>query len=188
MTQLQPERGAASRYARVRKFESSTANQYNQAEKGNGCVSKPRVKARGFDLHQARDVCARSQHLPRWGNHMPIAAPRPCTHPGCGALVRDGSGRCDKHPRTVWKKHADAPKRVTGRKLQAMRAALFARCPLCAECERQGRVTVATLRDHIIPLAEGGTDADDNIQGLCSPCHEAKTQAEAARGRQRAAG
>ncbi len=69
-----------------------------------------------------------------------------------------------------------------------MRATLFAAKPLCAECERHGRVTVATLRDHITPLAEGGTDADDNIQGLCGPCHEGKTLAEALRGRKRAGG
>ena len=96
---------------------------------------------------------------------MPIAAPRRCTHPGCGALVRDGSGRCAAHPRPAWKKATGATKRVTGRKLQAMRAALFARDPLCAECKRYGRVTLATLRDHITPLAEGGADSDDNVQG-----------------------
>lgn len=119
---------------------------------------------------------------------MPQAAPRPCTQPGCGALVRDGSGRCALHPRPAWKKAAGATKRITGRKLQAMRAALFTRDPLCAECKRFGRVTLATLRDHIIPLAEGGQDSDDNVQGLCHACHEGKTLAEALRGRNRWAG
>ena len=118
---------------------------------------------------------------------MPVSAPRPCTQPGCGALVRDGSGRCAKHPRPAWKKEGGGTKRVTGRRLQAMRADLFMRDPLCAECRRQGRVTRATLRDHIIPLAEGGQDTDDNTQGLCDACHEGKTLAEALRGRKRAA-
>lgn len=119
---------------------------------------------------------------------MPIAAPRPCTHPGCGVLVRDGSGRCAKHPKPQWSKPANATKRITGRKLQAMRADLFARDPLCAECKRQGRVTLATQRDHIKPLAEGGADTDDNVQGLCAPCHDAKSKTEAARGVRRAWG
>lgn len=119
---------------------------------------------------------------------MPIAAPRPCTHPGCGVLVRDGSGRCANHPKPQWSKPATATKRITGRKLQAMRADLFARDPLCAECKRQGRVTLATQRDHIKPLAEGGADTDDNVQGLCAPCHDAKSKTEAARGVRRAWG
>lgn len=119
---------------------------------------------------------------------MPIAAPRPCTHPGCGVLVRDGSGRCAKHPKPQWSKPATATKRITGRKLQAMRADLFARDPLCAECKQQGRVTLATQRDHIKSLAEGGTDTDDNVQGLCADCHEAKSKAESARGVRRAWG
>lgn len=68
-----------------------------------------------------------------------------------------------------------------------MRAALFTSNPLCVECERLGRVTLATQRDHIKPLAEGGTDDDSNVQGLCHDCHEGKSLAEALRGRRRAA-
>lgn len=119
---------------------------------------------------------------------MPIAAPRPCSHPGCGVLVRDGTGRCAKHPKATWAKKPTAAKRVTGRKLQRLRAELFERDPLCAECKRQGRVTLATQRDHIQPLEEGGEDAETNVQGLCADCHDAKSKAERARGVQRAWG
>jgi 5-methylcytosine-specific restriction protein A len=69
-----------------------------------------------------------------------------------------------------------------------MRAELFSANPLCVECQRQGRVTQATQRDHIVPLAEGGADDDTNVQGLCHECHEAKSGAEAARGRRRSMG
>lgn len=116
---------------------------------------------------------------------MPIAAPKPCSYPGCGVLVRDGSSRCGKHPREVWAKKPTATKRITGRRLQAMRAGLFSRNPLCVECERLGRVTLATQRDHITPLAEGGSDDESNVQGLCYTCHENKSLAESLRGRQR---
>lgn len=119
---------------------------------------------------------------------MPKSAPRPCNQPGCGVLVRDGGNRCPRHPKEVWVKPPDATKRITGRKLQRMRAALFTRDPLCAECRRHGRVTLATQRDHIKPLAEGGLDDESNEQGLCHACHEAKSLAEAARGRRRATG
>lgn len=69
-----------------------------------------------------------------------------------------------------------------------MRAALFRRDPLCAECKRNGLVRLATQRDHIIPLAEGGLDDDSNTQGLCHECHEGKSLAESLRGRRRAIG
>jgi 5-methylcytosine-specific restriction protein A len=53
---------------------------------------------------------------------------------------------------------------------------------------KQGRVTLATQVDHIVALVNGGTDDrfdDSNRQGLCDPCHDAKTAldlAEARRG------
>jgi 5-methylcytosine-specific restriction protein A len=97
--------------------------------------------------------------------------------------VHDGSGRCAAHVHEPWVKRPQAAKRIRGRKLQALRAALFRAAPLCAECERQGRVALATQRDHIRALEEGGTDTEDNVQGLCTACHEAKSQAEAQRGR-----
>lgn len=118
-------------------------------------------------------------------SNMPRSAPKPCSAPGCGVLVHDGSGRCAKHPRATWGKQPTATKRVTGRRLQQMRQELFRRSPLCAECERLGRVTLATQRDHIKPLAEGGTDDDDNVQALCGPCHEGKSLQERLRGQRR---
>lgn len=118
---------------------------------------------------------------------MPVSAPRPCSFPTCNMLVRDGSGRCDKHPRAAWVK-AKPVSRITGRRLQAMRAALFRRDPLCVECRRQGRAVPATQRDHVIPLAEGGLDDETNEQGLCEACHAAKSTLEAQRGRRRTSG
>lgn len=78
-----------------------------------------------------------------------------------------------------------ATKRITGRRLQTLRDRLFSSNPLCVECKRLGKVTLATQRDHIKPLAEGGADDDSNVQGLCHDCHEDKSLAEAFRGRRR---
>lgn len=64
-----------------------------------------------------------------------------------------------------------------------MRERLFSRQPLCEECQANGRVTLATIRDHKIPLAEGGADDESNEQALCEPCHDAKSLAERIRGR-----
>jgi len=76
-------------------------------------------------------------------------------------------------------------KRIGGRRLQAMRAALFEREPACRVCAAAGRTTLAVIRDHIINLAEGGTEADDNCQPLCQACSDAKTHREATRGKAR---
>ncbi|TYC93036.1 HNH endonuclease [Novosphingobium sp. BW1] len=57
---------------------------------------------------------------------------------------------------------------------------------LCQACLSQGRITskgsigedgkpVHLHVDHKTPKAKGGTDAPDNLQTLCGPCHEAKT-------------
>lgn len=111
---------------------------------------------------------------------MPNAAPRPCTV--CRALVHDGTSRCAKHKPAPWVRTANQVKRTTGRRLQRDRDALFRREPLCRECSKHGYTTLATIRDHIVSLAEGGTDDDNNVQPLCQACSDAKTAAESARG------
>ena len=119
---------------------------------------------------------------------MPLGAKRPCSYAGCGRIVAFGQSRCEKHPAKTWVKRPDSPKRVTGRKLQRKREQLFSARPLCAECDRHGRVSLATQRDHIVSLAEGGQDVDENTQGLCDECHAAKSEAERVRGVARARG
>lgn len=52
-------------------------------------------------------------------------------------------------------------------------------CGLCQECKRQGRTTVGYPVDHIVALADGGSDSDDNKETLCQPCHDAKSALEA---------
>jgi 5-methylcytosine-specific restriction protein A len=41
--------------------------------------------------------------------------------------------------------------------------------------------------DHVVPVAEGGTDEAWNLRAICPPCHKIKTQEEAKRGRRVAA-
>ena len=75
---------------------------------------------------------------------------------------------------------------MTGRRLQALRAALFEREPYCRVCAAAGRTTLATIRDHVVNLAEGGLDDDSNVQPLCRAHSDAKTHAESRRGQRRA--
>lgn len=48
---------------------------------------------------------------------------------------------------------------------------------VCSACKRVTLGQTAHV-DHIMPLEEGGTDDDGNLQTLCSSCHGAKTRAE----------
>lgn len=38
---------------------------------------------------------------------------------------------------------------------------------------------IATVADHIVALALGGTDTDDNMQAACAPCNQWKAALEA---------
>ena len=81
-----------------------------------------------------------------------------------------------------WTSNAPAPPRIRGRELQRRRVRLFARFPWCALCPKRGTRNLATIRDHKIPLAEGGRDDETNEQGLCQTCSDFKTREESARG------
>jgi 5-methylcytosine-specific restriction protein A len=112
---------------------------------------------------------------------VPNAPPKPCDV--CGTLVRDGTRRCVAHKPKPWVRTERQVKRTAGRALQRQREQLFRVEPLCRQCAREGRTALATIRDHIQPLAEGGGDDDANIQPLCRSCSDRKTAREAARGR-----
>ena len=105
---------------------------------------------------------------------------RMCNHPGCNKVSTERY--CPRHERVPWQHKRSVP-RITGRALQEARRRLFDEEPHCRECLRNGRITPATERDHIIPLKRGGTDTRENTQALCAECHRQKSQAEAAAAR-----
>ena len=94
-------------------------------------------------------------------------------------------GRCPAHTqvRPPWV-HTKPVVRVRGRKLQALRTQLFSQQPLCVLCLAlvPPRYRVATIRDHTVPLEEGGRDDGTNEQPLCEDCHTIKTNDERMRG------
>lgn len=115
---------------------------------------------------------------------MPRAAPRPCTYPGCGKLVHDGTGRCEQH-RHVERREADlqrgsAASRGYSAAWQRARAGFLKAHPLCVRCEQADLVTAATIVDHIVPH-RGDKErfwTRANWQPLCKPCHDRKTATE----------
>jgi len=88
----------------------------------------------------------------------PRAPPLPCRHPGCPALTP--TGYCEKHPKSpAW--HSSRPvDRPHGPRDQRLRR----RSSIANRSANAVSTLVATIRDHVRPLAEGGTDDADNIQ------------------------
>ena len=47
-------------------------------------------------------------------------------------------------------------------------------------CQACGLLTEQGCCDHKVPTSKGGTDDMGNLQWLCVPCHDAKTERESA--------
>lgn len=80
------------------------------------------------------------------------------------------AGPVDSKP---WQRKYTA-RTLQGATRQRARDLVFRRQPICAHCKAE----VSQELDHIIPISEGGTDAWENLQGLCITCHKAKTARE----------
>lgn len=88
-------------------------------------------------------------------------------------------------PRRVghgWQHTRTAEERGYGREHRAIRKQVLVEEPLCQICRAKGIVAATTIADHVVPLSRGGRTVRSNYQGLCGPCHKAKTAAEAAAG------
>ena len=112
---------------------------------------------------------------------MPWAPRTPCTHTGCPHL-----SPCPVHPVVAWRSSLARP-RIRGRALKRLRKQLFSKQPLCVRCQAMipPRVSLAVIRDHVSPLAEGGEDVESNVAAICRSCSDLKTAQESARGRAR---
>ena len=100
---------------------------------------------------------------------------RACTV--CGRI--SDKPRCPEHRRKPW----DGARHGRGPGWTRRRARILARDQgICHVCGQPGADEV----DHVIPLAEGGPDTDENCAAIHGrPCHADKTQREALRGRLR---
>lgn len=59
-------------------------------------------------------------------------------------------------------------RRLRGRAGQAQRQRRLDRTNgLCEHCEKEGKTTLASIVNHIVPLARGGPDTDENTENLC---------------------
>ena len=113
---------------------------------------------------------------------MPVGAPRPCNAPGCPNVTHERF--CEKHKSRAWRDGYDrhrpsAAIRGFGHAWRRLREVILTRDPICVNpFDIEGHVEPATEVDHIIPVRNGGTEAESNLQGLCKPCHSRKTAIE----------
>lgn len=101
----------------------------------------------------------------------------------CGTLIRRGS-RCRLHER-IHQQKRNQQRGGTGWAWQAIRQRILSRDGGCTETaphDCRGRLEV----DHIVPIEEGGPNADANLTTLCQVAHRAKGQRD--RERRRAMG
>ena len=118
---------------------------------------------------------------------MPRAAPTPCRHPGCGAVLVT-PGYCDAHRAVVHRDYGRARRGFDTERgfyqsaaWRAVRAAFLREHPLCAHCTARGRVVAAVVVDHVVPIKDGGARFDTrNCQALCISDHNAKSALERA--------
>ena len=108
---------------------------------------------------------------------------RPCRHPGCAALTREGY--CPRH------KPKPAARRVSAAYhswyslpvwTNDLRPAQLLAEPWCRDCARRGIRTRATVVDHVQPHRGDWDRFIDrgNLQSLCKGCHDRKTTREQA--------
>lgn len=121
---------------------------------------------------------------------MPWAPPRPCRHPGCGALSHEA--RCEKHRREK-RRQADAKRpgstaRGYGYRWQKASKAYLREHPLCELCFACGVTEASEVVHHKIPH-RGDPELfwdRSNWQALSKVCHDRETgQEDGTFGRQR---
>lgn len=109
---------------------------------------------------------------------MPSKPPRPCPTPGCPNLIEGPDRWCPpctrRRQRHTDRDRAPAGRRGYGATWRKLRTMKLARSPGCEWPE--GCTRAATDVDHIVPLAEGGTNLLENLRSLCHPHHSSVTQ------------
>lgn len=113
---------------------------------------------------------------------MPWNAKRPCRHEGCARLCERGQLYCPEHMkgRTSWqddRERGTAAQRGYDAEWRVARRYYLSGHPLCVDCQKEGRITPATVVDHIKPHRGDRRLFWDsnNWQSLCAHHHSLKT-------------
>ncbi len=106
---------------------------------------------------------------------MPYAPLSTCKHPGCPNVCK--GKYCDKHAKLHHEDRLSASARGYNSRWRRESKLFLQKHPLCCECKRHGRITPATVVDHITPHKGNQKLFWDktNWQPLCKRCHDIKT-------------
>jgi 5-methylcytosine-specific restriction protein A len=65
-----------------------------------------------------------------------------------------------------------------------LRRAKLEQEPFCRHCAKRGKLVVAHVVDHIVPMSKGGEPYPplEGLQSLCERCHNSKSSQETKRG------
>lgn len=122
---------------------------------------------------------------------MTSKPPRPCRHPGCSELTREGwcvahrPVKADRGESAEW--HRWYSRQIW---TQRLRPAQLLREPFCRDCAKKGLRELATRVDHVVPHRGSWALFIDpaNHQSLCERCHNRKTALEMAERRKKTSG
>jgi 5-methylcytosine-specific restriction protein A len=111
--------------------------------------------------------------MPFEGVFMPRKPLKPCAYPYCPNLTRERY--CSEH-KTLANREYNQQRSVEtsqryGYQWTKIRQLFLAKHPLCERCLLENRLIPATEVHHKLPLSDGGTHSDDNLQALCKSCH-----------------
>lgn len=148
-------------------LRASKRSVYRALSKGTLLAKPPRA---------AKRHAANGPRPARESPLMPLRSLKPCATVGCVALVR-GVPRCPACTR-----EGEARRRTTqgnpynNPRWRAIRKSWLESHPLCAECEKTGRVEPASVCDHIDPHKGDRVKFwSGPFQSLCASCHSRKT-------------
>jgi 5-methylcytosine-specific restriction protein A len=108
---------------------------------------------------------------------MPTRPARRCTTPGCPGRPDAGRGRCDACARRVDIRRGSPAARGYGRIWGRRSAAYLARHPFCVDCGKPATQTdhAPVSRRDLVAAGVVDPDADQWLQGRCTPCHSKRT-------------
>jgi 5-methylcytosine-specific restriction protein A len=113
----------------------------------------------------------------------PYKPKHPCSFPGCPELIPAGERFCKEHKkqeqREYNKQRGSSTQQGYDARWQKIRKMKLNTDPLCEECLRNGRTTVATQVHH----KDGNVrnNSSDNLESLCIECHSRITAKEGGR-------